>query len=181
MALGDSRPRSGGPEAWLPPAYLGAWWCYRPSPQEALPMASRLARPPSGIALQHGLWEFSLHPDTHARSLSLLLGSRISRAGCPWGSTFPRRQKVPSSLLEPLTAPLHLPAPGGSRAGGPPTPLLWVCWGPGASCRPDRPPCGGLSPPPPACPVIPLPSSSLSTAFQTLPSAARASNCLGSR
>ena len=83
-------------------------------------MASRRARPPSGIALQHGLWEFSLHPDTHARSLSLLLGSRISRAGCPWGSTFPRRQKVPGSLLEPLTTPLHLPGPKWEPSGRPP-------------------------------------------------------------
>uniref|UniRef100_A0A3Q1NM68 Striatin-4 n=1 Tax=Bos taurus TaxID=9913 RepID=A0A3Q1NM68_BOVIN len=129
-SAGDSRPRSGGPKAWPPPACLGAWWCYGPSPQEALPAASRRVRPPSGIALQLGLWEFSLYPGTHSGSLSLLLGSHTSRPGCPWGSTFPRCQKVPGSLLEPLTAPLHLPGPG---------------WEPGGR-RPHAPTLGLLGP-----------------------------------
>jgi len=126
----------------------------------------------------------SLCPATQSWYRSRLLGCSTAGAGCPWGSAFPRRQKVPGSLFEPLTPLLHLPRPEWELCREEPqAPLLWVPWetmesaGPWAALR------GSARPGPPhkhaQSPI--LPSSSLNTAFQTLPSVSRASNCLGSR
>lgn len=102
-----------------------------------------------------------------------------TRAGCPWGSAFPRCQKVPGSLFEPPFLSI-LPDLGGSCAGrNPRRPAL----GPPGAMEPAWPRLSsvgvlGLAHPE-AHPVYHPPSSSLSTAFQTLPNASGASNAQG--
>lgn len=92
-----------------------------------------------------------------------------TRTGCPWGSAFPRCQKVPGSLFEPPFLSI-LPDLGGSCAGrNPRRPAL----GPPGAMEPAGPRLSsvgvlGLAHPE-AHPVHHPPSSSLSTAFQTLP------------
>lgn len=102
-----------------------------------------------------------------------------TRAGCPWGSAFLRCQKVPGSLFEPPFLSI-LPDLGGSCAGrNPRRPAL----GPPGAMEPAGPRLSsvgvlGLAHPE-AHPVHHPPSSSLSTAFQTLPNASGASNAQG--
>lgn len=144
----------------------------RPSPALSLGAASFRNHPPR--------WPpgVSSLPDTHSWSPSCLLGS-TTRAGCPWGSAFPRCQMVPGSLFEPPFLSI-LPDLGGSCAGRKPgRPAL----GPPGAMEPAGPRLSsvgvlGLAHPE-AHPVHHPPSSSLSTAFQTLPNASGASNAQG--
>lgn len=68
-----------------------------------------------------------LSPDTQSWYLSCLPGCSTTGAGCPWGSAFPRRQKVPGSLFEPPTPLLQFPRPEWELCWEEPqAPLLWV-------------------------------------------------------
>lgn len=107
---GDSQPRRrpGGPASsrlpWnlvvLMPLSLGGHPPQPPLPRASWGAASFRTYPPGrprGVS--------SLHPDTQSWYLSCFLGCSTARAGCPWGSAFPRRQKVPGSLFEPPIPP----------------------------------------------------------------------------
>lgn len=133
---------------------------------------------------QHSAWgiaSFRNRPPRRPPGVSSLPGrppwssslpGSTARAACP-GSAFPRCQKVPVLSLNPIP-PLHSSRPGwGLCWEEPQTPLLSV---------PQEP----RSQPDPGClssvrvlGLAPTPSSSLRTALQTLPSAARASACPG--
>lgn len=125
--------------------------------------------PPSGITLQDGLWEFPLSPDTHSWSLTCLLAvAQPGLSECPWGSAFPRCQKVPGSLFEPLTPPLNPPRPGWELLGGTQTPLLWVFRGAMEPAGPRLSPVGVLSTPSPP-PSPPVPSTQFSRHYPMPP------------
>lgn len=178
LSLEAQRP--GGPASSCLPWSLVVLRALSPGgpPHGPSPSLQPGRQPPSGIALQDGLWEFSLHPDTLSGSLSCLLGGHTTRAGCPWGSAFPRCQKVPGSLFEPLTLLPTSMDPGGSCAGRSPSPpFAQRGLGPGSQL-----PAGLLARQPQRrAQQTASPSSFLSTAFQTLPMASGAGHCLGSR
>lgn len=60
-----------------------------------------------------------------------------TRTGCPRVSAFPRRLKVPGSLFEPPTPPLHPPGLGwGLCWEESQMPLLWICPEPWSQLEP---------------------------------------------
>lgn len=97
---------------------------------QALSAGGPPPRPPS----QHSAWgraSFRNPPPRRPPGVSSLPGRPLlvpsclpgsaTRAGCPWGSAFPRCQKVPGSLFEPHSSSI-LPDRGGAVLGVPQKP-----------------------------------------------------------
>ena len=94
--------------------------------QETLPYDLPLPKHPA-----QGAASFRNHPPGRPLGVSslgpdaqswYLRGHSTTRTGCPWGSAFPRCQKVPSSLIEPPTPLFTLPDLSKSCAGRSPRP-----------------------------------------------------------